>query len=78
MKKADKKRPMLLATAARLLEEEYPEMAFSAAQLGSMCRKRVIPCINMPTCGMSRKYRNMVYYPQLVSFLKRCQQTAIS
>ena len=75
--KTDKKHPMLLARAAALLAEEYPEIAFSACQLQNMCKKRTIPCMVMPTCGMSRKYRHMVHYPTLVKHLQNCIQPVI-
>lgn len=76
--KDDKKHPMILTKAARLLAEEHPEFAFTAAQLQGMCRKRLIPCLSMPTCGTQRKYRHMVVYPTLVAHLKSCQRPAIS
>lgn len=77
-KKDPKKHPMLLSRAARLLEEEHPEIAFSAAQLQSMCERYTVPCMRIPTCGLTRKYRHMVHYPTLVRHLKDCLQTAIS
>lgn len=69
---------MLLTKAARLLEQEHPEFAFTASQLQSMARKRLIPCLSLPTCGTQRKYRHMVVYTELVRHLKSCQQPAIS
>lgn len=73
-----KKHPMLLSRAAKYLEEEYPEIAFSAAQLQNMCETYTIPCMRVPTCGLTRKYRHMVYFPELVRHLKTFKQTTIS
>lgn len=78
MMKDKKKHPMTLTMAARLLAEEHPEFAFSAAQLQGMCKKRVLPCMSLPTCGVQRKYRHMVYYPDVVRFFEGCQRSAIS
>jgi hypothetical protein len=73
----EKRHPMLLTRAAALLAEEHPEIAFSAVQLRDMCSRRTIPCMEVPTCGMTRKYRHMVHYPTLVKFLKGCIQPVI-
>jgi hypothetical protein len=73
-----KKHPMLLTKAAKLLAEEHPEFAFTAAQLQGMCKRRLIPCLCLPTCGMERKYRHMVIYPEIVRHFKSCQRSAIS
>lgn len=77
-KKDVKKSPMTLTTASRLLAEEHPEFAFSAAQLQSMCKRRLIPCLCLPTCGLERKYRHMVNYHEVVRHFKSCLRTAIS
>jgi hypothetical protein len=72
-----KKHPMLLSRAARFLAEEHPEIAFSECQLQNMCDTHTIPCMAVPTCGMTRKYRHMVHYPTLVKFLKGYIQPVI-
>ena len=69
---------MTLAKASDLLAEEYPEIAFSPVQLKNMCNNHTIPCIEVPNCGLQRKYRHMVHYPTLVRHLKGFLQTAIS
>ena len=73
-----KKHPMTLAKASDLLVAEHPEIAFSAVQLRNMCKTRTIPCVEVPNCGLQRKYRHMVHYPTLVRHLKGFLQTAIS
>lgn len=69
---------MIPARAAQLLAEEHPEFAFNAVQLQSLCRKQLVPCIQLPTCGTQRRYRYMVHYPTLVKHLQGCLKTAIS
>ncbi|MBO5863089.1 MAG: hypothetical protein J6Q59_02340 [Paludibacteraceae bacterium] len=77
-KSALKKHPMTFAMAARLLEEEHPEIAFSAAQLQRMASKRAIPFLEIPACGTQRTYYRMVNYSSLVSCLKNFTNSPIN
>lgn len=73
----NKKHPMTMTMAAKLLADEHPEFAFSAVQLQRMASKRVIPSLEIPACGLKRKYYRMVNYPALVKHLQGCYKTAI-
>ena len=73
-----KKHPMTFTQAARLLAEEHPEIAFSAVQLRSMAQRRVIPCLQLQSCGTIRKTYKMVNYPELVKHLLSCKIDAIA
>ena len=76
-KKINKKTPMLLSDAARLLAEEHPNIAFSAEQLRRLARKKIIPTLEMPACGVLRPSYHYVCYTELVAFLKRCYKPSI-
>lgn len=77
MKKINRKAPMLLSDAAYLLADEHPGFAFTANQLRRMARKRIIPTLEMPACGIKRTSYHYVNYDELVTYFQRCYKPAI-
>lgn len=76
--KDEKKHPMTLTRAAHLLLEEHPEIAYTAKQLRNLCNRGAIERIEEPACGVERKIRHTIYYPDLVRTLKSWKRPAIS
>ena len=68
---------MKLSDAAILLADEHPNFAFSAVQLRRFARKKIIPTVEMPACGVLHPSYHYVNYDELVTFFKRCYKPSI-
>lgn len=69
---------MSFSEASKRLAKEYPEFAFTAEQLRRMARRRVIPSIEIPTCGTCHQSFHKVCYDELVAFFQTCKREAIA
>lgn len=67
----DMLKPVSLRVASETLKEKFPHFYFSETQLRCMCIKRLVPHIEMPTCGMRRKVRYMVRIREIVNHFKK-------
>lgn len=64
-------KPVSLKTAEQVLKEQFPHFYFSESQLRTMCIKRLMPHMEMPTCGRQRKVRYMVRVREIVNHFKK-------
>lgn len=68
--------PVPLALAESLLLRFHPNFYFDAKTLQTMCIKQLVPHLEMPTCGLTRKVRYMVRVGDIVKHLKKKEKTA--
>lgn len=68
--------PVSLEQAECLLLRFHPESYFSESQLRTMCIKRLMPHMELPTCGRQRKVRYMVRVREIVNHFKKQHKPA--
>lgn len=67
----DELKPLTLSAAAEALRTQYPHFYFTESQLRTMCIKRLVPHLELPTCGRLRRVRYMVRVRELVNHFKK-------
>lgn len=67
----DMLKPVSLRVASDMLKEKYPHFFFSETQLRNMCKKRLVPHMEMPTSGRQRKVRYTIRIRELVNHFKK-------